>query len=219
MIDLSRTMNLFFWFSWSLSIVMIFSSAISTRRTNIFLSLFISEKKVNILSFFINFFIVNNRFFNIFIAFFKSSKAIKSWMTFVAILTIFFARAETFENIFFLNCANFLLIQINSKKKAIKNDNSSLWKERDEKTTKNEKTYRLLKSTRKESKDFCASDITKFENSITATEFFETNERISEIRETILTIFFIEMIIFFLSWLLIFFFLRLILLKLRKRHI
>ena len=101
MIDFSRTMNLFFWFSWSLSIVMTLSSAISAKKTNDFLSLSISEKRANILFSLINFFIVNNRFFNIFIAFFKSSKTIESWVTFVAILIIFFAKAETFEYIFF----------------------------------------------------------------------------------------------------------------------
>ena len=127
MIDFSRTMNLSFWFSWSFSIVTILSSTISAKETNVFLSLFIFEKRVIILSFFINFFIVNNRFFNIFIAFLKSSKTIESWITFFAILTIFFAKAETFEYIFFLNFARFLLIRINSKNRnAIWDDVSSL---------------------------------------------------------------------------------------------
>ena len=110
---------------------MTLSSTISARKTNIFLSLFISKKKVNTFSLFISFFIVNNRFFNIFIALFKSSKTIQNWVTFVAILTIFFAKIEIFENIFFLNCANSLLIQINSKeRKAIKDDYSFLWKKK-----------------------------------------------------------------------------------------
>ena len=131
MIDFSRTMNLSFWFSWSFSIVTIFSSAISAKETNAFLSLFIFEKRVIILSFFINFFIVNNRFFNIFIVFLKSSKTIESWVTFVAIFATFFSRAEKFEYIFSLKCANFLLIRINSKdRNAIKDDDSSLWKKK-----------------------------------------------------------------------------------------
>ena len=220
MIDFSRTMNLFFWFSWSFSIVMTLSSTISARKTNTFFSLFISKKRVNTLSFLINFFIVNNRFFNTFIAFFKSSKTIESWMTFVAILTIFFAKAETFENIFFLNCANFLLIRINSKeRKAIKNDDSSLWKKRIEKTTKDERICRLLKSTNEKSKRFRASNMIKFENSVTATEFSKTNEKVSRIKKTVLTIFFIDLIIdlivFFFDWM-IFFCLRLILLTAAK---
>ena len=168
---------------------------------------------------FINFFIVNNRFFNIFIAFFKSSKAIESWMTFVAILTIFFARSKTFECIFFLNCARFLLMRINSRNRdAIWDDVSFRWKERKEKTTKDEKICRLLKSTKEKSKRFSASDITRFENSIAATELSKANEKVSKIR-TILIIFFIEIIIFFLNWLLIFFFLRLVLSKFWKKHI
>ena len=150
MIDFSRTMNLSFWFSWSLSIVITLSSAILAKETNAFLSLFIFEKKVITFLLFINSFIVNNRFFNIFIAFFKSSKTIESWVTFVAILTIFFAKAKTFEYIFFLNCASSLLIRINSKdRNAIKVDKSFLWKEKKEETTKVEKICRLLKSTKK----------------------------------------------------------------------
>ena len=177
---------------------MIFSSAISAKEINVFLSLFIFEKRVIILSLFINFFIVNNRFFNIFIALFKSSKTIESWMTFVAILIIFFAKTEIFEYIFFLNCASFLLIRINSKNRnAIRVDELSLWKEKKEETTKVERIWRLLKSTNEKSKRFRASDMTKFENSVTATEFSRANEKISRIKETILTIFFIEIIIFF----------------------
>ena len=110
---------------------MTLSSTISAKETNAFLWLFISEKRVNILSSFINFFIVNNRFFNIFIAFLKSSKAIESWVTFVAIFAIFFSKAKRFKYIFFLKCANSLLIRIYSKdKNAIKNDDSFRWKER-----------------------------------------------------------------------------------------
>ena len=218
MIHFSRTMNLSFWFSWSFSIVTIFSSAISAKETNAFLSLFIFEKRVITLLFFINFFIVNNRFFNTFIAFFKSSKTIESWMTFVAILTIFFARSKTFECIFFLNCAKFLLMRINSKdKNAIWDDVSSRWKEK-KKTTKDERICCLLKSTKEKSKRFNALNITRFENSIAATKFSKTNEKISK-SKTILIIFFIEIIIFFLNWLLIFFFLRLILSKFRQKHI
>ena len=219
MINLSRTINLSFWFSWSLSIVMILSSAISAKETNAFLSLFIFEKRVIILSFFINSFVVNNRFFNIFIVFLKSSKTIESWITFFATLTIFFAKEKTFENIFFLNYARFLLIRINSKNRnAIWNDVSFRWKEKEKKTTKDERICRLLKSTKKKSKRFSASDITRFENSIAATELSKANEKVSKIR-TILIIFFIEIIIFFLNWLLIFFFLRLILSKFRQKHI
>ena len=218
MINFSRTMNLSFWFSWSLSIVMILSSAISTRETNTFLSLSISEKKADTLFFLINFFIVNNRFFNIFIVFFKSSKTIESWMTFVAILIIFFAKAKTFEYIFFLNCASSLLIRINSKNKnAIKVDESSLWKEKEEETTKVERIYRLLKLTKEKSRRFKTSNIIEFENS--ATEFSKASEKISKIRETILIIFFIEIVVFFLNWLLVFFFLKLILSKLRQKSI
>ena len=195
---------------------MTLSSAISAKETNAFLSLFISKKKVNILSFFINFFIVNNQFFNIFIIFFKSSKTIESWITFVAILITFFSKAKNFENIFFLKCANSLLIWINSKdKKTIKDDDSFLWKKREKKTTKNEKICRLLlKSTKKESKRFKALNIIEFENSVTATEFSKTNERISKIKKTVLIIFFIDLIIdlivFFFDWM-IFFCLKLIL--------
>ena len=205
MIDFSRTMNLSFWFSWSFSIVTIFSSAISAKETNAFLSLFIFEKRVIILSFFINFFIVNNRFFNIFIAFLKSSKIIESWITFFAILIIFFAKEKTFENIFFLNCARFLLIRINSKNKnAIWNDVSFLWKEKEEKTTKIERICRLLKSTKKKSKRFKASNITKFKNSVAATEFSKTKKKISKITKTVLIIFFIDLIVFFFDWMIFF---------------
>ena len=178
MIDFSRTMNLSFWFSWSLSIVIILSSAISVKETNASLSLFIFEKKVIILSFFINFFIVNNRFFNTFIAFLKSSKTIENWITFFATLIIFFAKKEIFENIFFLNCAKFLLIRINSKNKnAIKIDESFLWKEKEEKTTKIEKICRLLKSTKKKSKRFKTSNITEFKNSVAATELSKMKKK------------------------------------------
>ena len=205
MLDLSRTINLSFWFSWSFSIVTILSSAISTKKTNAFLSLFIFEKKIIIFSFFIKFFIVNNRFFNIFIAFFKSSKTIENWITFFAILTIFFAKAKTFEYIFFLNFARFLLIRINSKNKnAIKVDVSFLWKEKEKKTTKIEKNCRLLKSTKKKSKRFKASNITEFKNSIAATEFSKTKKKISKITETILIIFFIDLIVFFFDWMIFF---------------
>ena len=137
MIFRERLKNLSFWFSWSFSTVKTFSSAISAKETNAFFTLFIFEKKVIILSFFINFFIVNNRFFNTFIIFFKSSKTIESWMTFVAILTIFFARSETFECIFFLNCARFLLMRINSKdRNAIWDDVSFRWKKKKKKRRK-----------------------------------------------------------------------------------
>ena len=103
----------------------------------------------------------------------------------------FFFESRKFRKHFFLKCASFLLIRINSKdRKAIKNDDSFLWKEREEKATKDEKFCRLLKSTRRESKRFNALDIMRFENLITAAEFFETSERISEIKDTILTIFF-----------------------------
>ena len=116
---------------------MILSSAISAKETNAFLSLFIFEKRVIILSFFINSFVVNNRFFNIFIVFLKSSKTMKSWITFLTILTIFFAKEKTFEYIFFLNCARFLLIRINSKdKNAIWDDISSRWKKKKKKRRK-----------------------------------------------------------------------------------
>ena len=205
MIDFSRTMNLSFWFSWSLSIVMILSSTISARKTNTFLSLSISEKKADILSSFINFFIVNNRFFNIFIAFFKSSKTIESWITFFATLTIFFAKAETFEYIFFLNFARFLLIRINSRdRNAIWNDVSFLWKKEEEKTTKVKRICRLLKSTKEKSKRFKASDITGFKNSVAATEFSKTKREISRITETVLIIFFIDLIVFFFDWMIFF---------------
>ena len=194
MIDLSRTINLFFWFSWLFSIVTIFSSAIS---------LFIFEKRVITFSSFIKFFIVNNRSFNIFIVFLKSSKTIENWITFFAILTIFFAKAETFEYIFFLNFARSLLIRINSKNKnAIKVDVSFLWKEKEEKTTKVEKICRLLKSTKEKSKRFKALDIIEFENS--ATEFFEAKKKVSKITETVLTIFFIDLIVFFFDWMIFF---------------
>ena len=200
MIDLSRTMNLSFWFSWSLSIVTTLSSAIS---------LFIFEKRVITLSSLIKFFIVNNRSFNILIALLKSSKTIESWVTFFATLIIFFAKAETFEYIFFLNFARFLLIRINSKDRdAIWNDVSSLWKKKEEKTIKVERICRLLKSTKEESRRFKASDIIEFENS--ATELFETRKKVSRITETILIIFFIDLIVFFFDWM-IFFCLRLIL--------
>ena len=205
MIDLSRTMNLSFWFLWSLSIVTTFSSAISAKETNAFLSLFIFEKRVIILSSFINFFVVNNRFFNTFIVLFKSSKTIESWITFFANLIIFFAKEKTFENIFFLNCARFLLIRINSKdRNAIWDDVSSLWKEEEEKTTKIERICRLLKSTKEESKRFKASDITEFKNSVAATEFSKAKKKISRITETILIIFFIDLIVFFFDWMIFF---------------
>ena len=206
MIDFSRTMNLFFWFSWSLSIVMILSSAISAKETNAFFSLFIFEKKVIILSFLINFFIVNNRSFNTFIVFLKSSKTIESWVTFVAILIIFFAKAETFEYIFFLNCASSLLIRINSKNRnAIRVDESSLWKEKKEETTKVERICRLLlKSTSEESKRFRASDITEFKNSVAATELSKTKKEVSRIKESVLIVFFIDLIVFFFDWLIFF---------------
>ena len=140
MIFRERLKNLSFWSSWSLSIVKILSSAISAKKTNASLSLFIFEKKIIILSFFINFFIVNNRFFNIFIAFFKSTKTIESWVTFVAILTIFFAKSKTFECIFFLNCAKFLLMRINSKdRNAIWDDVSFRWKKRKKRRRKTKK--------------------------------------------------------------------------------
>ena len=178
MIFRERLKNLVFWFSWSLSIVKILSSTISAKETNAFLSLFIFETRVITFSFFINFFVVNNRFFNIFIAFSKSSKTIKSWITFFATLIIFFAKEKTFENIFFLNCARFLLIQINSKKKnIIWNDFSSKWKKKKKKTTKVERICRLLKSTKRESKRFRASDITEFENSVAATKFSKTKKK------------------------------------------
>ena len=203
MIDFSRTMNLSFWFSWSLSIVTILLSAISAKEAYAFLSLFIFEKRIITLSFFIKFFIVNNRFFNIFIAFLKSSKTIESWITFFAILTIFFAKAETFEYIFFLNFARFLLIRINSKdRNAIKVDVSFLWKEKKEETTKIERICRLLKSTKEKSKRFRASNIIEFENS--ATKLFETKREISRITETVLTIFFIDLIVFFFDWMIFF---------------
>ena len=127
--------------------------------------------------------------------------------TFWAItLIIFFAKSEIFECIFFLNCARFLFVRINSRNRnAIWNDVSFRWKKKEEKTTKNEKICRLLKSTKEKSKRFNASNITKFENSIATTEFSKTSEKISKIK-TILTIFFIEIIVFFLNWLLIFFF-------------
>ena len=204
MIDFSRTMNLFFWFSWSLSIVTILSSTISAKETNAFLSLFIFEEKVIIFSSFINFFVVNNRFFNIFIVFLKSSKAIESWITFFANLTIFFAKEEIFENIFFLNCARSLLIRINSKNRdAIWDDVSSLWKE-EEKTTKVERTCRLLKSTKRKSKRFRTSDIIEFKNSVAATELSRAKKEISRITETVLTIFFIDLIVFFFDWMIFF---------------
>ena len=131
----------------------------------------------------------------------------------------FFRESRNFRVHFFLNCANSLLIRINSKNKnAIKVDESFLWKKKKKETTKVEKICRLLKSTNEESKRFRASDMTEFENSVTATELSKANERISKIK-TILIIFFIEIIIFFLNWLLIFFFLRLILSKLWQKHI
>ena len=137
MIFRERLKNLSFWFSWLFSIVTIFSSAISARKTNTSFLLFISEKRADILSFFINFFIVNNRFFNIFTVFLKSSNAIESWMTFVATLTTFFSKAENFEYIFSLNCASSLLMRINSRNKnAIKNDDSFRWKEKKKKRRK-----------------------------------------------------------------------------------
>ena len=207
MLDFSRTINLSFWFSWSFSIVTILLSAISAKETNAFLSLFIFEKRIIIFSFFIKFFIVNNRFFNTFIAFLKSSKTIESWITFFAILTIFFAKAETFEYIFFLKFARFLLIRINSKNRnAIRIDVSFLWKEKEEKTTKVERICRLLKSTKKESKRFKALNIIEFENS--TTELFETKRKVSKVKKTILTIFFIDLIIdlivFFFDWMIFF---------------
>ena len=203
MIDFSRTMNLFFWFSWSFSIVTTLSSAISAKETYAFLSLFIFEEKIITFSFFIKFFIVNNRFFNTFIAFLKSSKTIESWVTFFATLIIFFAKAEIFEYIFFLNFAKSLLIRINSKdRNAIKVDVSSLWKEKKEETTKIERICRLLRSTKKKSKRFKASNIIEFENS--ATEFFETKKKISRITETVLIIFFIDLIVFFFDWMIFF---------------
>ena len=188
---------LFFWFSWSFSIVITLSSAISAKETNVFFSLSIFEEKVNTFSFFINFFIVNKRFFNIFIVFFKSSKTIESWITFFVTLIIFFAKAETFEYIFFLKRARFLLMQINSKNRnAIKNVESFLWKKKKEETTKVERICRLLRSTKRKSKRFRASNITEFKNSVAATKL--AKEKISKIKKTILTIFFIDLIVFFL---------------------
>ena len=131
----------------------------------------------------------------------------------------FFREIKDFRVHFFLNCARFLLMRINSRNRnAIWDDVSFRWKERKEKTTKNERICRLLKSTKKKSKRFSASDITRFENSIAATEFSKTSEKVSRIR-TVLTIFFIEIIVFFLNWLLIFFFSRLVLSKLRQKYI
>ena len=103
MIFCERLTNLSFWFSWSFSIVTIFSSASSARKANTLLSLFISKKRVNIFSFLFYFFIVNNRFFNILISLFNSSKTIKSWVTFVAILINFFSRKENSISFFLWN--------------------------------------------------------------------------------------------------------------------
>ena len=176
-----------------------FISDFSERSKRFSFVIYFRKKKVNILSFLINFFIVNNRFFNIFITFLKSLKTIESWITFVAILTIFFSKAEKFKYIFFLKCANFLLMRINSRKKeAIKNDESSLWKERKEKTMKRERICRLLlKSTSEKSKRFRESNITEFENSIAATKLWKPKKKVSKIKETILIIFFIDLIVFF----------------------
>ena len=191
MIFRERLKNLSFWFSWSLSIVITFSSAISAREANTLFSLFISEEKINIFSLFINFFVVNNRFFSVFIAFLKSSKTIESWVTFVAIFAIFFSRVEKFDYIFSLKCASSLLIQINSKNRdAIRDDDSSLWKERKKETTKEERICRLLlRSTKEKSKRFRTLDIIEFENSVRTTELFEAGKEVSRIRETIWAIF------------------------------
>ena len=141
MLDFSRTINLFFWFSWSLSIVTILSSTISTKKTDAFLSLFIFEKKVIILSLFIKFFIVNNRFFNTFIAFFKSSKTIESWITFFAILIIFFARAETFEYIFFWNARNLCWCESTQKTKTQLKTSNRLYEKKEKKKRRKSKEF------------------------------------------------------------------------------
>ena len=107
---------------------------------------------------------------------------------------------------FFLKCASSLLMQINSKeRKAIKDDESSLWKKKDEKTTKREKICRLLlKSTSEELRRFRASNITEFKNSVAATEISKTRKKISKIKETVLAIFFIDLIVFFFDWMIFF---------------
>ena len=58
----------------------------------------------------------------------------------------------------------------------------------------------------------------KFENSIKTTKFFETSEKFSKIKETVLIIFFIDLVVFLFDWL-IFFCLELILSNLRKIYI
>ena len=91
-------------------------------------------------------------------------------------------------------------------------------KKKEEKTTKNERICRLLKLTKEESKRFSAFDILKFENSITTTKFFETNERVSKIKNTILIIFFIDIVVFFFL-IANFFLFEISLVKISKKHI
>ena len=215
--------NLSFWFSWLLSIVTILSSAISAQETNSLFSLFISEKKANIFFIFINFFIVNKRFFNTFIGFFYFVENNQKLGDVRRNFDYFLFESREFREHFFLKCANSLLIRINSRNKnAIRNDDSSLWKEWKEETTKNERICPFSKSTKKKSKRFSKSNITKFENSVKATELSKAGEKISKIKKTVLTIFFIDLVIdlivFFFNWM-IFVCLRLVLSILRNIYI
>ena len=214
MIDFSRTMNLSFWFSWLLSIVMIFFISDFSERSKRFSFAIDFRKESHHFFHFLSTFSSSTIDFSTFSLFFSNhrKRSKTEWRS--SQFWLFFSRKQRLSNTFFFELREISVDanQFERQKRNLKRCFVSMKREK-KKTTKDEKICRLLKSTKEKSKRFSASDITRFENSIAATELSKTGEKVSKIK-TVLTIFsidlVIDLIVFFFDWM-IFFCLKLIL--------